>query len=95
MTLYIELFLLNFCVERAIASWQNDSRIKNDSMLQAIQFWKLTVNEDKSAILVCERDEGDVAVTQEIPFTDFPLERITLYLQLGRSEPVLMLPFEY
>ena len=43
-------------------------------MLQQIQFWKLVVNvvnDDRSALLVCEREEGDVAVLQEIPFTRF------------------------
>jgi hypothetical protein len=75
----------------AIASWQGDSRVSRDPMLQQIQFWKLTVNDDQSALLVCERDEGDVAVSQEIPFTDFPLKEVKLYLQNG----VVLLPSEY
>lgn len=75
----------------AIASWQSDSRVSRDPMLQQIQFWKLTVNEDRSALLVCERDEGDVAVSQAIPFTDFPLKQIRLYFQQG----VALLPSEY
>ncbi|MBD2060200.1 hypothetical protein H6F88_30100 [Oculatella sp. FACHB-28] len=60
-------------------------------MLQGIQFWTLTVNPDRSARLMCERDQGDVAVTQEIPFTDFPLQSLKLYYQQG----VLFLPSEY
>ena len=60
-------------------------------MLQQIQFWKLVVNDDRSALLVCERDEGDVAVSQEIPFTDFPLKQVRLYFQNG----VVLLPSEY
>ena len=56
-----------------------------------MQFWKLTVNPDRSAVLICERDSDDVAVTQEIPFTDFPLELVTIYCQDG----VLLLPSEY
>jgi len=75
----------------AIASWQSDPRIRDDQMLQGIQFWTLTVNSDRSAQLVCERDQGDVAVTQEIPFTDFPLQSLKLYYQQG----VLFLPSEY
>lgn len=75
----------------AIASWQNDSRIRNDEMLQNIQFWKLTVHEDHSATLTCERDTDDVVLTQEIPFTDFPLKHIKFYLQEG----VILLPSEY
>lgn len=75
----------------AIASWQSDPQVCNDQMLQEIQFWKLTVNEDRSATLTCERDEGDIAITQEIPFTDFPLREIRLYCQQG----IVLLPSEY
>jgi len=60
-------------------------------MLQQIQFWKLTVNEDRSALLICERDRGDLVVSQEISFTDFPLKQITLYFERG----VLLLPSEH
>ena len=49
------------------------------------------VNEDRSAQLVYERDEEDEAISQKIPYTDFPLKRITLYCQQG----VLLLPSEY
>ena len=75
----------------AIASWQSDPRVRDDRMLQQIQFWKLIVNENHSAVLICERDSDDVAVTQEIPFTDFPLREVRLYYQNG----VLLLPSEY
>lgn len=75
----------------AIASWQIDPVILNDWMLQEIQFWKLQVNSDNSAVLSCERDTDDVVLTQDIPFTDFPLESIKLYL----NHKVLMLPSEY
>lgn len=75
----------------AIASWQPSPQVKQDPMLQEIQFWKLRVNPDNSAVLTCERDSDDVALTQEIEFTDFPLEEVRLYL----SNRVLMLPSEY
>jgi len=75
----------------AIAAWQIDPRIREDPMLQEFQFWTLTVNDDRSAVLICERDSDDVVVTQTIPFTDFPLTRVRLYLQRG----VLCLPSEY
>jgi hypothetical protein len=75
----------------AIASWQPSPQVKHDPMLQKIQFWKLRVNPDNSAILTCERDSDDVALTQEIEFTDFPLESVKLYLSNG----VLLLPSEY
>lgn len=75
----------------AIASWQSDPRIRDDRMLQAIQFWTLTVNPDRSAVLCCERDTDDIALTQEIEFTDFPLQSIRLYVEDG----VLLLPSEH
>ena len=75
----------------AISSWQSHSKISNDPMLQSIQFWKLIVNDDSSAQLVCERDKDDVVISQDIAYTDFPLNQITLYYQQG----VLMLPSEY
>lgn len=74
-----------------IAIWQFDPRILHDLMLQEIQFWNLTVNEDRSATLTCERDTDDVALSLTIAFTDFPLKTLKLYLQNG----VLLLPSEY
>ena len=74
-----------------VVLWQLDSQVRDDPMFQEIQFWRLTVNADRSAVLSCERDQGDIAVTQEIEFTDFPLPSITLYLQQG----TLLLPSEY
>ncbi len=73
----------------AIASHQPD--VLKDPMLQEIQFWKLKVNADQTAKLICERDTDDVFLTQDIGFTDFPLDEIKLYLVSG----VLMLPSEY
>ncbi|MEM9447015.1 MAG: DUF6876 family protein [Cyanobacteria bacterium P01_E01_bin.6] len=75
----------------AIASWQFEPQVREDPMLQEIQFWALTVNDDSSAVLVCERDTDDVVVTQSIAMTDFPLRSIKLYFQQG----VLLLPSEY
>jgi hypothetical protein len=74
-----------------IAAGQFDSRILNNPMLQQIQFWTLTVKDDRSALLGCERDSDDVAISQEIPFTDFPLKTLKLYYQAG----VILLPSEY
>ena len=73
----------------AVASYQPDCM--KDAMLRDFQVWTLTVAGDKSAVLKCERDTDDVAFTQEIPFTDFPLPEVKLYVQNG----VLLLPGEY
>lgn len=71
----------------AIASYQIYANIRN----LGIQFWKLKVNANQTATLICERDTDDVIVTQDIEFTDFPLEKITLYV----TNKTLMLPSEY
>lgn len=61
------------------AIWSHQHLCRKDAMLRDMQFWKLKVNEDKSAVLTCERDEGNVAIRQEIEYTDFPLKEIKLY----------------
>lgn len=75
----------------AIASHQPEA--VKDPMLKDFQIWKLTVTQtanSKTADLVCERDTNNVAITQHIDCTDFPLPEIKLYLENG----VLMLPSE-
>jgi hypothetical protein len=75
----------------AIAAWQLHPKVHLDPMLQQIQFWTIVVHDDRSATMVCERDTDDIAVSQQIPFTDFPLKRLRLYFQNG----VVLLPSEY
>jgi hypothetical protein len=64
----------------AIAAWKIEPRVRDDQNLKDIQFWKLVVNDSQSAKLICERDKGDIVVTQKIGWTDFPLPEIKLYL---------------
>ncbi len=73
-----------------IASHQLDARVQNDEMLQQFQIWQLSVQEN-SGVLTLLRDTDDPMLTQEIKYTDFPLDEIKLYL----NEKVLMLPSEY
>jgi len=76
----------------AVASYQPDKRITSRQDLVDFQLWELAVAEDKSAVLTMRGDSDQPAViTQEIPFTDFPLEHIKLYVSGG----TLMLPSEY
>ena len=70
-------------------------------MLRDMQFWTLSVK-DNSAALICERDEGDIVIRQNIEYTDFPLPSIRIWLEAGaaiidgteRSVMVAMLPSE-
>ncbi len=71
-----------------IASWQVRSKVKKCPF----QIWELKVNEDRTAVATMREDSDQPEVVrQEIPYTDFPLEKIKLYLVDG----VLMLPSEY
>ena len=76
----------------AVASHQPDQRITSRQYLVDFQLWQLAVAQDKSADLTMRGDSDQPAViTQEIPFTDFPLEQVKLYVSGG----TLMLPSEY
>ena len=76
----------------AVASCQPDKRITSRPDLVDFQPWELAVAEDKTATLTMRGDLDQPAViTQEIPFTDFPLEQIKFYVCNG----TLMLPSEY
>lgn len=88
--------------ENAGAYWLMDAisshqpRCLKDQMLRDMQFWTLKVNPDKSASLICERDSGNVAFTQELEFTDFPLLEIKLFVGPGpQNTMTICLPDEY
>jgi hypothetical protein len=62
----------------------------------SIQFWKLKVNlETKKALLICERDEGDTVIMQRIPYTDFPLSEVRIWVERGHSFWSIGLPSEH
>ena len=65
------------------------TRAKNN--LQEFGVWKLEVNEDKSAILVCEDGNYHELYREKIEWTDFPLNTVELWLENG----VLILPGEH
>jgi len=71
-----------------IASYQN--KCNKDEMLKYFQIWTLTVKNGE-AVVKCERDTNDIAITQKIPYTDFPLDSIKLYCDNG----VILLTSEY
>lgn len=58
---------------------------------EAFQLWKLMVRPDATGTLTCEDGNGNAVYTQELAFTDFPLDEITLYF----TSDVIMLPSEY
>jgi hypothetical protein len=85
-----------FLAENAGAYWLLDliasyqKRCRKDRSLRDFQIWKL-VKTGKKADVICLRDSDDEAFRQHIPFTDFPLDEVTLYLE----NEVLLLPGEH
>lgn len=79
-----------------IASYQRQLSKHADYRLQTIQFWKLKVNEDKSAVVTCVADSGEPPViTQKIDWTDFPLPEIDIWVGVEPDKTVALLPSEY
>jgi hypothetical protein len=77
----------------AIASY--DRHPKMTQKLRDFQFWKLT-RSGNTATLVCTDGNSDKAkITQKIPFTDFDLDEITLWVQQSGNMTVIHLPSEY
>jgi len=64
------------------------TRAKSD--LQEFGVWKLEVNEDESAVLVCEDGNYNELYREEIEWTDFPLKKIEMWFENG----ILILPNE-
>ncbi len=83
----------------AIASYfhspQMNAAIASDSRLASLQFWKLKVN-NAAAVLTAQADMGvKPFVTQEIPFTDFPLDEVDVWAGFDGTYWTLYLPSEH
>lgn len=80
----------------AIVSWQTKARVR----CEEFQIWKLIVNPaNRSCVLVGTDGNRNHIARQKIGYTDFPLDDITLYLELGSLDMktpawILMLPSE-
>lgn len=78
-----------------ISSLQNNRLFRKDENLRYMQFWTLIVNSDKSAKVICERDEDDIAYEQIVEFTDFPFTTKVWLSRLDEQYFVVMLPSEH
>ncbi len=84
----------------AIASYFGDRKMTGamarDSRLRSLQFWRLEVAGDQSAVLTMRADSGvQPAITQQIPFTDFPLDAIDIWAGFDGTHWTLYLPSEH
>ena len=88
-----------FWLVDAIVSHQSEA-MKDDS-LRYMQFWKLRKVEDtRSFVLECERDKDDIAISQTIEYSDFPLDEVSIWVERGSIDGinpmmVMMLPSEH
>lgn len=58
---------------------------------ERFQLWRLAVRSDCSATLDCGDGNGGIVFSKQIPFTDFPMAKIELYL----TNDTILLPSEY
>ncbi len=58
---------------------------------EEFQVWKLVVNSDMTAEVICEDGDDNVVYVNKIPFTDFPGEGITFWF----TDSTILLPSEY
>lgn len=85
-----------FLAQEAGAFWLMDAIASHQAVARRrcgdFQVWTLRVNPDTSAVLECRADSNTgVQIRQEIEFTDFPLDEITLWVE----GDVLLLPSEH
>jgi hypothetical protein len=92
---------VKYLADKAGAYWLIDqiAFAQKDRSLtdQTFQVWHLTVNADKSADLKTEDGNYNVIRETRIPFTDFPTDKITLWVEDGGPElgRVILLPSEH
>ena len=58
---------------------------------EEFQVWRLSIRPDRTATLTCEDGNYNVVYTQQLEFTDFPLDEITLWF----ADNVIYLPSEH
>ena len=85
-----------YLAEAASAYWLIDAILcpqPHDPALRAAEFqvWTLTVSEDRSAMLICTDGDGEGLYVHPIPWTDFPLDTMTLWF----ANQTLYLPSEH
>jgi len=82
-----------FWLMDAIASHQTNRQVA----AEPFQTWELTISPSQQAVLACTDGDRHELVRQEIAYSDFPLDKITLYAEqsdyLGGR--VVMLTSEY
>lgn len=66
-------------------------RFEKNVAAEEFKVWKLKVNEDRTASLTCDDGNDNIVYTQNIPYTDFPLDEIKFYF----TDNTILMPSEY
>jgi hypothetical protein len=90
---------IKFVAEKAGAYWLIDKillTVKHHKVFKKVAYqefsaWTLHVKEDKTALLEAGDGNGNSIYKEELTYTDFPLNKITLWMENG----VLILPSEH
>jgi hypothetical protein len=85
-------------VDAIVSHMVTNRKFRTDQELRFMSFWKLVVK-DRKGKLTCVANSGrKPVVTQKIEVTDFPLDEIKIWAEVGsvdgREVMVLMLPGE-
>lgn len=86
---------VQYLAEKAVAYWLLDHIFANQAEkhigVEPFQVWKITVNEDESALISVEDGNDRLIHQHPLNCTDFPLDKFSLWLVHG----TLLLPSEY
>lgn len=85
---------VKYVAETAGAYWLIDkiatNQLEPKIRREEFQAWKLRVN-DSAGVLTCDDGNGNIVHSEEITFTDFPLDEIDLWVE----GTVILLPSEH
>ena len=91
-----EAYWLIDAIASHIGSKPFNAACKEDPRVGEMHFWCLEVAEDRSAVLSACVDSGvQPFLTQNIPFTDFPLAKIDIWAAFDGTYWTLYIPSEH
>ena len=89
-------FWLLDAVASYFASSEMMKAIDKDPRLKDFQVWTIAVKEDRSASITMRADsDTPPAITQDINWTDFPLDEVRMWVGFDGSRWTLYLPSEH
>ena len=91
-----EAYWLIDAIASHLVSRQMAAAAAADARVGEMSFWRLTVSDDRSAVLEARADSGvPPFITQHIPWTDFPLPVVDIWVAWDGERWVLYLPSEH